>query len=118
MTDDTRSIIAELEADADPHAPLCPRRTCREPLVKDLGRYQHGDLIYHGAAWLCHNTDQHGGRPGTAALYFDWELPSPGGEPFGDDEIDALETIIDTETRLVVGHELPLALPARLGGAA
>ena len=114
MDDSTRSIIAELEADADPHAPLCPRRTCREPLVKDRGRYQHGDLIYHGAAWLCHNTGQHGGRPGTAALWFDWEMC---GDPLTADEVDFMEVIIDTGTRLVVGHELPLALPARLGGA-
>ena len=118
MDDSTRSIIAECEADAIPTGPLCPRRSCGEPLVKDTGRWQHADIIYHGAAWLCHNVAAHAGREGTAALYFDWELPSPGEAPFGDDEIDALETIIDTETRLVVGHELPLALPARLGGAA
>ena len=115
MDDSTRSIIAECEADAIPTGPPCPRRSCGEPLVKDRGRYQHGDIIYHGAAWLCHNTAAHADRPGTAALWFDWEL---WGGPMSDDEIDALETIIDTETRRVVPLQLPMVLPGRLGGAA
>ena len=109
MTDDTRSIIADIsridcthplrkdleimtplpecEADATPTGPVCP--VCAVPLAR---------LSAYPRAYVCERPVAHGLAYGDAILFYGWEL---------------MAKPVSAE----LARELLMVLPARLGGA-